>query len=423
MQIYFIFAYMIYKSEISTAIILDTRRKKQDGTFPVKLRVTFERKQKHFTINESLSKKDYEKITSLNPRGKYKEKKIYYGKIEEKAIEVINELPIFTFKLFEDKFFNNKSYTNNIFNAYEQYISELREFGQIGTSDTYKYSMGSLLKFAQSKDLIFEEVTTDFLKRYERFHLKEGKSFTTISMYLRCLKKLYNDAIASGNVNSELYPFGKNKYRLPAANNIKKALTISEIEKIFNYQPKNDSEAYARDIWIFSYLCNGMNIKDISLLQYKNIDNNKIHFLRAKTKNTSKTNMTEISVVVTDEVQEIINKWGIKPSFDDTFVFPILAEDLSIETQRKKIKQATKTINKYINRIAQNLGIDKHVTTYTARHSYSTVLKRSGASIEYISESLGHKNIKTTYNYLDSFEDDTKIENAKFLTSFKNKKN
>ena len=42
--------------------------------------------------------------------------------------------------------------------------------------------------------------------------------------------------------------------------------------------------------------------------------------------------------------------------------------------------------------------------TYTARHSYATVLKRSGANIAYISESLGHNDLKTTENYLASFE-------------------
>jgi len=61
-----------------------------------------------------------------------------------------------------------------------------------------------------------------------------------------------------------------------------------------------------------------------------------------------------------------------------------------------------------MKQITAVLGIKKHVTTYTARHSFSTVLKRSGASIEYISESLGHKNISTTAYYLDSFEDDEK---------------
>jgi integrase/recombinase XerD len=70
--------------------------------------------------------------------------------------------------------------------------------------------------------------------------------------------------------------------------------------------------------------------------------------------------------------------------------------------------------------ISSKLGIEKNVTTYTARHSFSTVLKRSGASIEYISEALGHSDTKTTENYLDSFENNVKKEYSKSLYAFKN---
>lgn len=69
------------------------------------------------------------------------------------------------------------------------------------------------------------------------------------------------------------------------------------------------------------------------------------------------------------------------------------------------------------------MDIEENITTYTARHSFSTVLKRSGVSTEFISESLGHSDLKTTENYLDSFEDDIKHEYANFLTAFKNIKN
>lgn len=54
------------------------------------------------------------------------------------------------------------------------------------------------------------------------------------------------------------------------------------------------------------------------------------------------------------------------------------------------------------------LGIDKKVTTYVARHTFSTILKRSGASTEYIQESLGHADKKTTENYLGSFDKEIK---------------
>lgn len=68
--------------------------------------------------------------------------------------------------------------------------------------------------------------------------------------------------------------------------------------------------------------------------------------------------------------------------------------------------------------IGRQLGVDKNLTTYVARHSFSTVLKRSGVSTEYISEALGHQNLKTTESYLGSFEDAKKKEYTNLLTKF-----
>ena len=76
--------------------------------------------------------------------------------------------------------------------------------------------------------------------------------------------------------------------------------------------------------------------------------------------------------------------------------------------QRDRIKEFTRDVNSGVRSIVAETGINADITTYSARHSFSTVLKRSGASIEFISEALGHTDVKTTESYLDSFENDMK---------------
>lgn len=71
-----------------------------------------------------------------------------------------------------------------------------------------------------------------------------------------------------------------------------------------------------------------------------------------------------------------------------------------------------------MRRIAVKLGVTKKITTYVARHTFSTVLKRSGVSTEFIQEALGHTDMKTTENYLDSFEKEVKKEYANRLIAF-----
>ena len=153
-------------------------------------------------------------------------------------------------------------------------------------------------------------------------------------------------------------------------------------------------------------------------LKYKNISGDVIVFNRAKTKRKTKTNPQPITIFITEMMKKIIEKWGNKPGKSEQYVFPILEDELNAEQERAQVNQTTKQINKYIRRIAVQTGINENISTYTARHSFATVLKRSGASTEFISESLGHKNLRTTENYLADFETDVKRQWAEKLNNF-----
>jgi len=427
---------------VHTSVILDTRRPLKDGTYPVKLRITYQRQRKYYNTNYNLCEEDFSKTQGEKPKGKYKEISISLNATEQKAIAVIDKLSSFTFEGFEKKFLN-RSTCDEVFSTYEHKIEKLRREGQAGTASTYESAYYSFLSYflneapvsfkgiplkevkkrredllKKKKPLSFSAVTVEFLSGYEKWMLGRGKTLTSVSMYVRTLRTLFNDVIASGDISNELYPFGKRLYKIPAGKSVKKSLVLSDIEKIFSYNATSDSEAKARDLWIFSYLCNGINVKDVARLKYKQLSKETITFIRAKTERTSKHDLKTIVAMRTPEIDQVIEKWGNKPALADTFVFPILRESLTPEEELATVRQTTKTINKYIKRVAASVGIEKNVTTYTARHSFSTVLKRAGAPIEFISESLGHSNLKTTESYLDSFEDNVKRQYTAQLTAF-----
>jgi integrase len=196
-----------------------------------------------------------------------------------------------------------------------------------------------------------------------------------------------------------------------------------DIGKIYYYQPEEThdgmAKAKARDFWLFSYFANGINMKDIALLKFRHIQGEYIVFERAKTLRTTRSNPRPISIYITDEMKEIMDRWSNVPTTPEDYIFPVLEPRCNLERQRKLIQQFTKTTNKWMKKIGTTLEFDMPVTTYAARHSFSTVLKRSGASIEFISEALGHSDVKTTESYLDSFENETKKQFAGKLSAFK----
>lgn len=407
------------KSKVSVKIVHDTRRKKSNGQYPVKLRVTYQREQKYYPTDYDLTPDDFERVNGAKPRSEFKEVRADLIALETRANLIIEKFPTFSFVQFEAQLFNQSGSreAHDIAQAFDAVVERLTAEGRIGTAENYKYSKISICRTRPR--LKFADVTPDFLREYQKQMERGGASRTTIGIYLRCLRALFNEAIEAGTIRKESYPFGKRKYQIPTGQNVKKALPLIDIKKIQTYQPETESEARARDLWLFSYLCNGMNIKDIAQLRYRNIDEkeNTITFLRAKTEHTSRK-LKSVQAVLLPLAKAIIDRWGSSGKQPDSYVFPVLSDEMSPERQMAVKNLLVKLVNKYMKRIGQKLGIELKLTSYVARHSFATVLKRSGAPTEFISESLGHKDLRTTESYLDSFENTTKQRYANALLDF-----
>jgi site-specific recombinase XerD len=409
-------------------IIHDTRNAKKSGKYPTKLRITFRRQQKYYPIGIDLSATEFllvqnpgsisKQIDTASKR-QLKEWKLTCDAIMVKASAIIDKLDHFSFRLFEKRLYHNQQSTNNVYQWYETTIDRMRSAGKVGTASNYQSSMNSLKGF--SPKLNFIDITVEFLKEYEKHLLSECKSITTVGIYIRPLRAILNEAIADGIISRENhYPFGKRMYQIPSGKNIKKALSLDEISKLFHYKaiPGTWWEK-ARDFFILSYLGNGINMKDIALLKYQNIDGDFIRFARAKTQNTNRTGSRPISIYISEDIRSIVERQKMPNTQAEDFLFDILQPNLTPDRERSLIQQFTKMVNRYIKLIAHDVGINKPVTTYYARHSFATILRRSGTSTELISESLGHSNIKTTASYLDSFDDDIKRKLLGALTQFK----
>lgn len=394
---------------VSLVALFDTARKLKDENGAIKLRITYNRESKLYSTGLSVSEDEYLNICSHKPKADMRDKKRYVYSYLKRAYEIIIELDEFSFDAF-DKKYKSKKKTNNILSYLENYVELLQQENRHGSAECYNSTKMKLKAFTKSDVVPFESIDVAFLKRFEQWMLLDGCSPTTVGFYCRCIKKLFNDAIREEEVKPERYPFGNPKdglYSPPQPRNIKKALSLQDLKKIIEYQPIEGSpEHYYRDIWMFSYLGNGINIKDICLLKYKDMHRDSIYYDRAKTINSNRR-AKPITISLIDQNKEIIKRWGNPMENLDTYIFPVIDGTETIDKQRDKIKQFTKQINKYIRRIAGKVGIEKEISTYTARHSFATVLKRSGISPAYISEALGHSNLKTTESYLDSFENET----------------
>ncbi len=409
---------------IPTATIYhDKRHKKKTGSYPVKLRITFAREQKYYSTKADLNSAEFNYLFNLTSvandftaarKRELKEIKLQCDALILRAHQIFRELTTFSFEAFEEMMYARKLKIENVYNLYDRVINAMAENGHHGTAGNYTSSMKSLQQFRPK--LEFKDVTPKFLNDFEVWFTGKGRSISTVGIYMRPLRAIVNIAIEEKYMSKDDYPFGKRRYQIPASKNVKKALTLEEIGKIYRFVPIPDTWwQKAQDMWLFSYFANGINMKDIALLKRENIDGDYIRLIRAKTQHTNRSASKQISIYLTDDLKKIIDRYQ-RP--DSEYLFRVLEKDTEGLKQHKLIQQFVKMVNDYIGRIAKEVGIDKRITTYHARHSFATVLKRSGASTELISESLGHSSMSTTASYLDSFEDETKRDMMKALRNF-----
>ena len=368
----------------SVYLKLETRRAKKNGKYPLKVRVVYQSQYHDYKTKYDLSEAEYVEATSDKPKKEFRKLASEITELKTKVFKIIEDLSVFTYQKFEDAYYERIKDASNLYAIFDIYIANLESEDRITTAFSYTNAKKSFQDFRPKMSLY--DVDTNFLKKYQAYRLGKGTSITTIGIYARNLRSIYNFAVSEGIIKKdENYPFAKRKYVIPAGRNIKKALSLEEVSKIFNFKTIPGTFVdRAKDFWMLSYFCNGMNFKDIAMLKIENIDGDMLRFVREKSKLTGQGNKKIISCFLTDEAKSIISKWKIDETEKQKFLFGIIEEDDTPLKKVNKIKQFIKNTNKNLQTICDGVGIEKRVTTYFARHSSATIMKKSGANIAQI---------------------------------------
>ena len=387
----------------------DTRSKLLDGNYPIKLTVYYGRQKKRYKTPFKATQEMYDRLLANRLRDEStKQLKRQTVSWLDKQTLIAESIVPFTFTDFENVFYAEKTQSrkiqlnDGINSIYEKHIQVLNDEGRISTARSYQDSLTSMLSY--KKNLKVSQITPDFLKGYEKWMTDNGRSLTTVGMYVRALRTIFNMAIENEVIDASKYPF--KKYTIPAPQKISRTLKKEEIKQIINYTAKRDADAVALDYWVFSFISNGMNFKDIALLKYGNINGDFLEFRRAKTKRTTNNNSLPIMVPLDENLLYIIKKRGNKSKKKEDYIFPILKHGLTPLEEYDHIKTFVRNTNKRLTRVGIELGLSLKVTSYVARHCFATIQKNNNAPLAYISEALGHSNLKTTQNYFGRFEDE-----------------
>jgi len=387
-----------YKNNgVSVALVRKVVGKKTEdiGECPIYWRITYLKKVKYYFTGSKFTMAEWEDITGRD-LSKHRDLKRtwqrYFDNTLKKIVDELVENNEFTFDLLNKRI--GKSDIKNLNEAFTERIEKMYTEERVNYAESFKYTLSSLEKFNKDKTIQFNEVTVDFLRRYEKYLLDEGKSISTVGFYMRNIRTIINGD-GEPLLKAGKYPFGRGKYIIPKAEGRQLALKLEEIHMIQAYKCNHQTDIY-RDLWLFSFYGNGMNMTDICRLKYSDIQDGELVFIRKKTKKKRRT-IVSIYVPIIKPINDIIKKHGCKNK--NGFIFPFLNGVESEKQRVRKIADVTKNVNETIQLIAKDLKLPEGITTYATRHSYVTILERLNVPRVFIKNSLGHAHESVTDSY------------------------
>jgi integrase/recombinase XerD len=204
-----------HKTMVTIKPYLDCRKQKQDGTYPLKIRVTSNRKSFYLPTSFSLEQKfwDQKKLRVKSNHHNYKWLNLSLAKrlleIEETMLQHESAE-----QLSPNELRQHIGRTQNPLGVSpftRQLISKMEAENKHGNAQVYVQALSKLESHFGS-NLSFENLNHSLLTTFQERMMREGMSVNGMSTYLCTLRAVYNKAIEANLVDRGKYPFHRFKY-------------------------------------------------------------------------------------------------------------------------------------------------------------------------------------------------------------------
>ncbi len=388
----------------SVSVVYYKNKTLSNGEHQLMLRITKDRKSKYQSLGISIPPQFWD-FTKNQPKRNCPNRDAILRLIAEKTkqyqeqlIEFKAENKEFTVTTLVEKL-TNPTKPKTVGELFTEQIQRYKTAKRTGYALSIQQVYNSLIKYNKHLNIYFSDIDVTWLKKYEEWLRSAGLAENTIGIRFRTLRAVYNIALEQKIVKPDYYPFKSYKVSKLHSVTAKRAITKDNVTAVINYDYTNKGfyTQLAVDLFTFSYFMGGINFVDMAYIIHSHIIDNRLVYTRTKTHKLIKLPLQPKAV-------ELIQKYQTK---DRPYIFPILSAFHKTEQQqRNRIHKVITKVNKHLKDIGEELSLPIDLTTYVARHSFATVLKRSGVNTSIICEAMGHSSEKVTQIYLDSFENE-----------------
>ena len=380
---------------------------KRDGTCPIRIRITIDRKPQYYNTGEYVKSNQWDKkklIVKNHPlenqinshlKGLENEIKTFYYKNDSLSSKAL-------INLFKE---SKKTGGGDLIAFYQSYIDDLELKYSPISARTYKIYLRNLI--AYSPEAHFKICDDNFIRSFERYLLKKGNTVNTVANNLGALKNITSKALQRDLISKD--PFYK--FTIKRETTKKTYLTYDEIKIIEQVEIPREFNMLrmARDMFLLSFYTSGMRYTDICLLEWKHIKDDMIQYTMNKSKTRPGSNR---EIAIMEKTTEVINR---QRGNDKTFVFNILKgfENKSHKEKLTQIQRKNKEVGRALKSIRKRAGIETNFSFHTAKHSFANFALERKVSVKMMQNLLGHAFLSTTEQYLRNFDHSEQKETMK----------
>ncbi len=387
------------RASFTVLFYIKRTKKLKDGTIPVYVRLTVNGLRAEFALQRSIddgqwnhNKGRFQKCGNdtnrLNSYLELVKTKLYAYKLEQEE-----DSKKVTAQSLKNAYLGIDNNSKTILGVFEEH--NIRCKGLIGidiasgTYDRYQACYRHIKRFIRHKynktDMPIIDITPVFIRDLE-YYLKTERNCcnNTTVKYIKNFKKIVRIAMSNGWLRSD--PFTNIKFHLDDVD--MDFLNEEELDTVLNKQFKIERLQQVKDVYLFCCFT-GLAFVDVKSLSYSDIQDNNgklwIKKRRQKTKNWC-------NIPILDPALNLMDKYKNHPvCIKYNRVLPVL-------TNQK--------MNAYLKEIADLCGIEKKLSTHTARHTFATTVTLANhISIEVVSKMLGHSSINMTKKYARVVDD------------------
>lgn len=378
-------------------LILRKSKVRSDGTAPIYLRITANRKSRFLSSGVNVEPKHWNDRRQ-EVRRSHELAAAYNAKLHDLRVEAIQlSLEADTAQQVKRQLDGSGgSLTAYILRYIEGLDQDKRYWGWKRT----RVHLGKLQAcFGQHID--WKEIDRDALVQFERYLAKEqGNAPSTIRKEMAILGRVFRQAVKDGELRADQNPF--HLYDLPRAKPPERIkLTLQEIDQLASVTLEPGSwAALARDAWLISFYLGGMRFGDLASLKVENLKEGRCTYRMNKTERL-------VSLPIPEQAQSLLQLY-LEGKEEDEFALPFLkrGDDADPRKLRRRIGSKNALCNRFIKVAAKRAGLDKanNLSMHISRHSFADYARQKSGNLYAISKTLGHASLQITQAYLKSFD-------------------